>query len=368
MINLSTTMTYGSNDYLKGHQTQKRCGLCEHNPILLPSGSCLDCKTVNPPLFRGSTQPTESEVIAQRRPRQEMEAPVFSEGMRAPLAEVAGAGDARGAALATAPEAKEKMSAPPASADAYRMGNNSPSRVGGEAAAVDVAGTLFPDSAAAGVVLWTAEQTVLVGWDPKDKKWSLPGGKRERGESVRACATRELFEETGLRAEGLQIDWSKPEFITSGRYVYYQGQLNGHRPSSTRALTEFKQVHIHDSPVEYSFCLERAISNLRGGGKPRVAGLLDGFWEPEERAKRDYATSTQPAPSAGDVETSAGRVEQPPDRRQRPLGPRAAQSSSGLQPQQQGARTRAPRKRKAETVDGVLVNSLTCSSWTVAYL
>ena len=96
-------MTYGSNDYLKGHQTQKRCGLCEHNPILLPSGSCLDCKTVNPPLFRGSTQPTESEVIAQRRPRQEMEAPVFSESMRAPFAGEASAGDSRGIALASAP-------------------------------------------------------------------------------------------------------------------------------------------------------------------------------------------------------------------------------------------------------------------------
>ena len=96
---------------------------------------------------------------------------------------------------------------------------------------------------------------------------------------------------------------------------------------------------------------ERAIHNLRGGDRTRGAGLLDGFWEPEEQAKRDYATSTQPTPSAGDVETSAGRAEQPADRRQRPVGPRAAQSSNGLQPQQQGTRTRALRKRKAETVE-----------------
>ena len=67
-------MSYGSNDYLSGHKTQKRCGLCEHHPILC-DGRCLDCGVVNPPLFGGDLQPSESEVIAQRPPRQEMGAP-----------------------------------------------------------------------------------------------------------------------------------------------------------------------------------------------------------------------------------------------------------------------------------------------------
>ena len=63
----------------------------------------------------------------------------------------------------------------------------------------------FPEAKAAGVVLWTEEGTILVGYQPQKRKWSEPGGKRLPGESVRACVERELREETVL-AEGLEID------------------------------------------------------------------------------------------------------------------------------------------------------------------
>ena len=65
--------------------------------------------------------------------------------------------------------------------------------------------TDFPEAKAAGVVLWTEEGTILVGYQPQKRKWSEPGGKRLPGESVRACVERELREETVL-AEGLEID------------------------------------------------------------------------------------------------------------------------------------------------------------------
>ena len=115
---------------------------------------------------------------------------------------------------------------------------------------------------------------------------------------------RELFEEAGLRADDLQINWSGPTYIPSGKYVYYQGQLSGHQPSATRALTEFKHVHIHDSLVDCSFCLERVISNLRGGGKPRRVGLLEGF------AEATNASRTRlPASDHSDASAIAPRVE-----------------------------------------------------------
>ena len=84
-------MTYGSNDYLRGHQTQKRCGLCEHHPILC-GGRCLDCSVVIPPLFVGDLQPSESEVIAQRPLHSGLEAPVFPTWMHKPIPDEASTG------------------------------------------------------------------------------------------------------------------------------------------------------------------------------------------------------------------------------------------------------------------------------------
>ena len=315
-------MSYGSSDYLSGHKTQKRCGLCEHHPIL-SDGRCLDCGVVNPRLFGGDMQSSESEVIAQRPPRQEMDAPVFVEVMRAPLP-----GVSTGPALAPTTGMRGTVSTSAAGADTYRV------EVGSSAAAVDVAENRFPDAAAAGVVLWTAERTVLVGWDPNRKAWTPPGGKWERGESIRACAMRELFEEAGLHADDLQINWSDPTYIPSGKYVYYQGQLSGHQPSATRALTEFKHVHIHDSLVDCSFCLERVISNLRGGGKPRRVGLLEGF------AEATNASRTRlPASDHSDASAIAPRVEEPPAKRRRADDHQRSIAGAGPAPREERKRT-----------------------------
>lgn len=55
---------------------------------------------------------------------------------------------------------------------------------------------------AVGVVCFRDEEVLLIrrGTPPKQGEWSMPGGRVEPGEPVRAAALRELKEETGVDA------------------------------------------------------------------------------------------------------------------------------------------------------------------------
>ena len=52
---------------------------------------------------------------------------------------------------------------------------------------------------AAGGLVWNDRDELLVVHRPRYDDWSLPKGKREEGESLEACALREVHEETGFR-------------------------------------------------------------------------------------------------------------------------------------------------------------------------
>ena len=49
--------------------------------------------------------------------------------------------------------------------------------------------------------------------------WALPGGHLEFGESLEACARREVFEETGLRIDGIRrVDFTNDLFRAEGKH------------------------------------------------------------------------------------------------------------------------------------------------------
>jgi 8-oxo-dGTP diphosphatase len=58
-----------------------------------------------------------------------------------------------------------------------------------------------------GIVLLRGDEVLLIrrARPPAEGQWSLPGGAQELGETAEACARRELFEETGLRAGPLHL-------------------------------------------------------------------------------------------------------------------------------------------------------------------
>ena len=142
---------------------------------------------------------------------------------------------------------------------------------------------------AAGVVLWTNDGRILVGRGTTKREWSEPGGKRERGETARACASRELYEEMRLSADDLEIDWDKPSYDEQCKYTFFHGRLGDRMPAPTAVFTEYKYAHIHDATDEYTFRLKRVVTALATSTpRPRPAGLLSCWAIPTEAA----ATST----------------------------------------------------------------------------
>jgi 8-oxo-dGTP pyrophosphatase MutT (NUDIX family) len=67
---------------------------------------------------------------------------------------------------------------------------------------------------AAMVVVASDDDRYAVVYSPRREEWSVPGGWREAGESVRECAVREVWEETGLRLDADALEPAGHERFT----------------------------------------------------------------------------------------------------------------------------------------------------------
>ena len=78
---------------------------------------------------------------------------------------------------------------------------------------------------AATVVVGDGQGRYAVVWSPRRQEWSVPGGRREQGESVVACAVREVAEETGLVLSAAALEpWGYERFTpVSGDGVWPAG-------------------------------------------------------------------------------------------------------------------------------------------------
>lgn len=94
---------------------------------------------------------------------------------------------------------------------------------------------------AAGVICLKGREVLLIrrGQPPRLGEWSLPGGRVEWGESARACALRELREETGVEAELLGL-----VDVVDGQF-----KVEGDQPARHYILIDYAARWLSGQPV-----------------------------------------------------------------------------------------------------------------------
>ena len=76
-----------------------------------------------------------------------------------------------------------------------------------------------------GVIVVDDQDRILMGRRTDNGEWCIPGGSLELHETLEECASRELFEETGIKSKASDMALNAAKFIQSpinknGRNIY----------------------------------------------------------------------------------------------------------------------------------------------------
>lgn len=131
--------------------------------------------------------------------------------------------------------------------------------------------TLDEAAAFAALVLVTSGDLCITVYSPRRREWSVPGGFREPGESITACARRELAEETGLVL-------AEDELVPVGHETYRPVRVQGRWPQQGGTLVLFRAALA--APVALHASLDDA-RNPRWVTSEEFRALAgDRFWWP----------------------------------------------------------------------------------------
>jgi 8-oxo-dGTP diphosphatase len=128
------------------------------------------------------------------------------------------------------------------------------------------------------------DERVLLVFDRRSQRWQLPGGALEAGESPRACAVRELREESSH-----ECDEAAPRFVFSFELFLYGTRFDQHPRSEVGALFEVPIHHVA------SFIPTEEIGATLWWSGSELSHELDGI-------DRQLIELARPLPSDGEVE------------------------------------------------------------------
>ena len=115
------------------------------------------------------------------------------------------------------------------------------------------------------VVLWCGDECLMV-FNRYRQAWELPGGMLDPGESAREAAIRELAEESGQRADSLDLAGvAKIRVAPDNRLEYlaiYRGELESPQPFTPNDEMSAATWWNPTEPLTALFPIDAALANL----------------------------------------------------------------------------------------------------------
>lgn len=121
---------------------------------------------------------------------------------------------------------------------------------------------------AAAVALISEDKKLLVLKRADSGNWTMPGGTMEFGESLKDCAIREVFEETGLNVEIRDIIgiYTDPQIVVE----YSDGEVRQEFSALYYGIVKDGDTHIDDESTEFKWASISELSNLSMADSQRI--------------------------------------------------------------------------------------------------